>query len=229
MCACTAELKPFGEVIEDFGLAANYGHLCLLLVSCLDGGEIGFEAAAAAGFVHSCRTDDDQVFAGNQSLGMLGGIATLHADGQCLGDFIRYREKFGHGMKRTPEIIRIESGNDDALAHIGKLYHQVNDGIAQKLRLIEADHFSAQVNPSFHLGGAGDALGVDTHIVVGDDVTIGIALVNRRLEDLYALPGDLGTAQAADQLFALAAEHRTADYFDPSKISAHGIHLCLVP
>ena len=47
-----------------------------------------------------------------------------------------------------------------------------------------------------------------------------------RAQTLHALAGDLRAAQAANQLFTLAAEHGTADYFDPSKISPHGIHLC---
>src|SRR5436309_10060259 len=209
-------------------LIANHRHFRLFLILNLDGCKVGLEAAAAAGFVHSCCTHYDQVFTGDESLGMLCGIAALHANGKRLGDFIGYCEEFGHGMKGASEIIGVESGNDDALAHVGKLYHQVNHGLAQKLGFIEADHLRSQVDLGLHLGRAADAFRVDTHVVVRNDVTIGIPLVDGWLEDLHALPGDLRAAQAADQLFALAAEHRTADYFDPSKISAHGIHLCLV-
>ena len=45
---------------------------------------------------------------------------------------------------------------------------------------------------------------------------VGEAGVDDRLEDLHALAGDLGAAQAANQLFALAAEHATDDDLDPA-------------
>ena len=43
-----------------------------------------------------------------------------------------------------------------------------------------------------------------------------VAVVDQRLHDQRALPGDLGAAQAADQLLALAAEHRAADDLEPA-------------
>ena len=59
---------------------------------------------------------------------------------------------------------------------------------------------------------------------MGDDLVGCVSLVNLGLEDLHALAGDLGAAQAPDQFFALAAEHGSADYFNPAKISPHCIH-----
>ena len=43
-----------------------------------------------------------------------------------------------------------------------------------------------------------------------------VAVVDQRLDDQRALAGDLGAAQAADQLLALAAEHRAADDLEPA-------------
>jgi len=42
---------------------------------------------------------------------------------------------------------------------------------------------------------------------MGDDLVGGIALIDRGLEDLHALAGNLGTAQAADQFLALPRKH----------------------
>src|SRR5438105_3262206 len=57
------------------------------------------------------------------------------------------------------------------------------------------------------------------------DVVVGVALVNARLEDLHALACDLRAPQPADQLFALAAEHRPAYHLDPSQIVLGKIHV----
>ena len=51
---------------------------------------------------------------------------------------------------------------------------------------------------------------------VRDDVADVVAVVDQRLHDQRALPRDLGAAQAADQLLALAAEHRAADDLEPA-------------
>ena len=60
-------------------------------------------------------------------------------------------------------------------------------------------------------------LGRDAQLAVRDDVVVGVARVDRRLEDLHALAGDLRAAQAADELFALAAEHAADDDLDPAR------------
>src|SRR5215470_13718939 len=59
---------------------------------------------------------------------------------------------------------------------------------------------------------------------MGNNVVAGITLVDYRLEYLYALAGNLRPAQPPDQLFALAAEHGTANDFNPTQIAPHCIH-----
>ena len=48
------------------------------------------------------------------------------------------------------------------------------------------------------------------------DDRFGEPLVERRLEDLHFLAGNLGAAQPADELFALAAEHAAGNDFNPA-------------
>ena len=50
-----------------------------------------------------------------------------------------------------------------------------------------------------------------------DDVVFSEAGVDSRLEDLYALAGDLGAPEPADQLFTLAAEHSPDDHLNPPR------------
>jgi hypothetical protein len=53
---------------------------------------------------------------------------------------------------------------------------------------------------------------------VTDDVRRVVAVVELRLEEDDALAGDLGAAEAADHLLALAAEHRSADDLEPAAV-----------
>ena len=43
-----------------------------------------------------------------------------------------------------------------------------------------------------------------------------VAGIHARLEDLHLLLGEFGTAQSTDQFLGLAAEHASADHFDPA-------------
>src|SRR4051794_23076530 len=89
------------------------GFLGCGLLSGFQAGEFGFEAAAASGLIHSCRTYYDQIFTGYQSLRVLCRVSALHADGERLSDLVGDGEQFRHGMEWATEVIGIESGDDD--------------------------------------------------------------------------------------------------------------------
>src|SRR5947209_13339078 len=127
-------------------------------------------------------------------------------------------------MERATEIVSIESGNDDALAHVLQSDHQINHSVTQELSFINADHFGAQINFGLHFGRGAYAFGANSGVVMGNNLVRGVSLVNLRLENLDALARNLSAAQAANQLFTFAAEHRPADHFNPAKISPHCIH-----
>src|SRR5712692_2937175 len=58
---------------------------------------------------------------------------------------------------------------------------------------------------------------------MADDVVGDVAVVDPRLEDLDLLARDLGPADSADQLFALAAEHAAGDDLHPAGAQAWGL------
>ena len=64
--------------------------------------------------------------------------------------------------------------------------------------------------------GLRDGDGAHLRARVADDVADVVAVVDARLHDQRALAGDLGAAQPADELLALAAEHRAADDLEPA-------------
>src|SRR5262245_37201777 len=67
--------------------------------------------------------------------------------------------------------------------------------------------------------------GLHTQVAVGNDFVLGVARVDGRLENLYPLPRDGGASQPANQLFALAGKHGTANHFDPAKVAREDIHV----
>src|SRR4029079_13800624 len=74
------------------------------------------------------------------------------------------------------------------------------------------------------LRGARHRTGGELAQVAGDHLVARVAVVDDRLEDLHALLGDEGAAQAAHQLFALAGEHATGDDLDLARgpvVTAH--------
>src|SRR3954452_4719750 len=83
------------------------------------------------------------------------------------------------------------------------------------MRLGDPDHVVAVREPRDLLGPRHrDGAHLGTR--VRDDVPDVVAVVDPRLHDQRPLSGDLRTAQPTDELFALAAEYRAADNFEPS-------------
>src|SRR5216683_2794596 len=189
---------------------------------------IGFEAAAAAGFVHAGGADDDQLFTLEEALGVHRGIAAAHANGEQLSDFFGDGEKAGHRLEGAAAIISVEAGDDDALAEISELGADVHDFVAEELRFVDADDFGARLDFFHDFRGFVDAVGRDPQAGVRDDFVGSVALVDGGLEDLHALARKFRAAQAADQLFAFAGKHRADDDLDPAHIALDNVHRSLL-
>ena len=86
----------------------------------------------------------------------------------------------------------------------------------EELSLVDADDFGVGIDPGQQLGRVFDVLRGDAHVAVRHDVIFAEAVVHQRLEGLHLLAGNLRAPQAADQLFALAAEHAAGDDFNPA-------------
>src|SRR6185369_15056955 len=122
-------------------------------------------------------------------------------------------------MEGAAEIIGIEAGDDDALAHIGETNDEIDDAFAEELRFIDADDFRAPVEILLEFLPVLHPFGLDLQFAVADDVVVRVALVDAGLEYLHALACDLSAAKATDQFFALAAEHGPTHHFDPTDTS----------
>jgi hypothetical protein len=193
----------------------------------------GFEVGAAAGFVEAGCTDDYELLALAEPLGVDGGGAADHADGGELGDLVGEGHEVGDGAEGLVGEGGVEAGEDDALAEVNELHGEVGDVVVEELDFVEADDVDfvdAVGFEEFGLKAVGcwgyDGGVVGVGAVAGDGGAV-VAEVDVGLEAGYALAGDAGALEAADELFGFAGEHGAGDDFDAAWGGAIG-HAAMV-
>ncbi len=137
------------------------------------------------------------------------------ADRERFRDVLGDRQQLGHRLERAPQIVLIEAGDNHALATIRQRIAGRRQIGVEKLPFVDPDDLRVVVDLLEHLVRAPDVLRCHPHVTVRHDMAFAEAVVEERLEDLHVLAGDLGAAQAANQLLALSAEHAAADDLDP--------------
>ena len=104
------------------------------------------EAGTAAGFVHAGGADGDAFFGFEGALGVVGRLATLHADGVGLGDVLGDGEELGHRFPGFAGVVLVKAGDDDPHPSLGQLIRDVNKLVVEKLALVDTDNFSVRLN-----------------------------------------------------------------------------------
>ena len=143
--------------------------------------------------------------------------AAHHAHRELLGDHVGDDEEARHRAEGAAEVVLLEAGDDDAGAAIGEALGDVDDAFVEELRLVDADDGDGAgllLQLGVDLGARRDGHRVDARGGVAHDVARVVAVVDARLEHEHALAGDARAAQAFDELFGFAREHRAADDFD---------------
>src|SRR5664279_760035 len=163
------------------------------------------------GTVRGCgRTVDEPLRHGRRS-------ATAVANGLKLVEDLGPAEQLGHRAERAAAEVLVEAGGNDALAARDEDVDHEHDRGIEELHLVDPNGVVA-------LGEARNLLwprdGDRSHLCarVTDDVADVVAVVDLRLHDQGALAGDLGATEPANELFALAAEHRAADDLEPTAV-----------
>jgi hypothetical protein len=196
-------------------------------------GDARDETPPTSRLIDAGRSDEHALIAGNQPLRIVRRIPASDADGERLGHVFSDGEKLWHRLEGLPAIILIQSRHDHSLAAIGQLVAHVHEIQVEELPFVNADDLRILMHALKDLARGVDDFGLQPPLAVGDDLILAVARIHARLEDLHLLPRDLRSTQAADQFFALAAEHPPADHFDPSHIasdnmhSSHPLHLLL--
>jgi hypothetical protein len=194
----------------------------------------GFEVGAAAGFVEACCSDDYELLALAKALSVDGGGAADHADGGKFGDLVGEGHEVGDWAEGLVGEGGVEAGEDDALAEMNEFHREVGEVVVEELDFVEADDVDFVDVVGFEelgaeaVGGWGDDGGVvGVGAVAGDGGAV-VAEVDVGFEAGYALAGDAGALEAADELFGFSGEHRACDDFDSAGGGATG-HAAMVP
>lgn len=180
---------------------------------------VRLEVGATAGLVETDRTDDDQLLALAEALGMDSGLAADHADGRELGNLVGESHQIGH---RTEGLIGeggIEAREENALAEMHELKGERSDFLIEELNLVDSDDVDL-MNLSLSeeifakpVAGGRDGRGiVGLRGVAGDGRAV-ITQIDVGFEAGYTLSGDAGSLEPADQLFRFSGEHGTGDDF----------------
>lgn len=170
------------------------------------GGAGSVVALAAERLVDVLLTELDDSLAGGESVGVVGEIAALDANGVDLLDVLGDGHQARHRAERMAEEVGVEAGDDDSEALVGQYLDYLDDRVAEKLRLIDADHLDVIIDLQ-HPGGIGDRCGGQAMQIVRDDIDVRVADVDGRLEDGYLLIGELGSFETAYKLLRLTGEH----------------------
>jgi hypothetical protein len=168
-----------------------------------------------------------------EALGVDGGGAADHADGGELGDLVGKSHEVGDWAEGLVGEGSVEAGEDDALAEVDEFHGEVGDAGVEELDFVEADDVDFVDAAGFEelgleavgcWGYDGGVVGVGA--VAGDGGAV-VAEVDVGFEAGYALAGDAGAFEAADELFGFAGEHGACDDFDAAWGGAIG-HAAMV-
>ncbi len=149
---------------------------------------------------------------------MIGRSTAHHADCVQLRDVLGNRHQLWDGLERPPQIVLIQSRDDDSLSGGGQFLTDVDEIRIEKLPLVDADDVGP-THEQHDLRRRVDGRREDRILVVRDHRFLAVAYFDGWLEDLDMLSRDLRTLKPADQLLGLSAEHRAADHLDPARSS----------
>lgn len=181
--------------------------------------DIRLEVGAAAGFVETGGSDDDQLLALAQTLGVDGGLAAYHADGGELGDLVGESHQIGD---RTEGFIReggIETREENALAKMDELEGKRSDLPIEELNFVDPydvdlmNLFCAEEIFAKQVAGGRDGRGIVCLRGMAGDRSAVITQIYVGFEAGDTLASDTGTLEPANQLFRFSGEHGSGDDF----------------
>src|ERR1700694_4820159 len=146
-----------------------------------------------------------------------GWTTAEHTDRMELVDHLRDRHQVGHRAERLPAKVRVRSGDNDSPAPTRQRGHQRDDSLIHELRFVDRDHVGHRVDLLGDLRGRVGGNGLDSATIVArNGIDTRMPGVEMGLEHLHPFPRYDRASHAANELFALAAEHHTGNDFDPS-------------
>ena len=152
---------------------------------------------------------------------MVAGPGADLADRVQLVGVVGVREQQRHGAERLAAEIAIEARGQHAHAPPDEAERDLDDAVVEELHLVDAhDQRGRQLGVDLDVGARADRDAAQPAACVRDHVGLAVAVVEARLEQQRRELGDLGAADAPQQLLALAREHGAAD--DVERTTAGG-------
>lgn len=151
---------------------------------------------------------------------MDGGLAAGHADGGELGDLVGESHEVGDRAEWFVGKGGVETGEDNALAEVDKFERERDDVVVEELDFVDADdvdfmNFATGEEVFTQLtAGGGDGRGVVRLRAMAGDSGAVVAEVDVWLEAGYALAGDAGSFEPADELLGFTGKHGACDDLD---------------
>lgn len=166
----------------------------------------------------------DQLFGADDPLGVHPRPAAAVTNGQHLGHVLGPIAKGRDRLERPTQVIGVETRNYHLLSGPGPGAPRPPRGLGRRTgpRPLRSPLSHPRHVAAAHRRSDRDRVHLEAR--VRDDLVVGIPDVEARLEGLDRHPCDLIPGDTTNQLLALTGEHRPADDFHPTPITApiHG-------
>jgi len=182
--------------------------------------QVGAKTSPAASFIYPGGAYYDQFAAGTQALGMHGRSAAHDADRGEFYHLVCDRHQRGNWAEWIAGECGVEAGQHNSLAQVDEFEGELDDGLVEELRLVDADYLDIGKQSIERLAQAGDVGDGDCLVslrAVRGDRGAMVAKIYIRLEACDSLARNAGAPEAANQFLALAGEHGTGDDFNATR------------
>src|SRR5262249_36210516 len=156
--------------------------------------------------------------------GVVRKSAATYAYRMHLRNIFGYCEKRGHGTERAPQVILIQTRRNHSQTSVRHLHAHADDSFVEELHFVNAHDLHSEHEMRAEFRRIIDDDSIKPPIVARDNSRQIKAIIDRWFENLRALASNFRAPNAANQLFALAAEHSAGDYFNPSAPGTESIH-----
>ena len=154
------------------------------------------------------------------------GAPRLHTHGMQFGHLFGQGQQQRHGAKRHAFVVEVEARHNDAVALVGQFVADLWKSFVEELGLVHR-HDGKPFAPTWlaspcvldvvpkRLAAVHDN-GAHGVFVVAHDFDVVVPRVRRGLEQRHGQLGDVGPADASEQLFCFARKHGATNDFQAS-------------
>src|SRR5215212_9433195 len=126
------------------------------------------KTSTTTSFILIRRPDGNALFRFKRALRVIGGLATLHADGVGLRDVLGNSEQLPHRLPGLACVILIQAGNYHAHSTTRQFVCYVDQVVVKKLSFVDSHNFSVRVDLRENVLGRTAVGRIVTHLRMRD-------------------------------------------------------------